>query len=67
MFDVIPPVFEWDHDPFPHLVIDNFFDEETATLLSKEFPAYESDAWNGNYRNPLEIKKTCNVWDRFYD
>ncbi len=65
MVDVIPPVFEWDHDPFPHLVIDNFFDEETATLLSAEFPAYESDAWNGNYRNPLEIKKTCNVWDRF--
>ena len=27
--------------PFYHVVIDNFFDDETAMSLSREFPSYE--------------------------
>ncbi len=50
--------------PFHHAVIDNFFDEETAISLSREFPDYNSDVWYV-YDNPLENKKTCNVWNLF--
>lgn len=52
-------------DPYPHCVIDNFLLPEFAELVAKEFPEYNSDAYNGNYDNAIELKKTCNVWDRF--
>jgi len=52
-------------DPFPYAVIDDFFPEKIANSLAEEFPDFDSDAFNGNYNNPLEIKKTCNIWDRF--
>ena len=32
-------------DPFPHVVMDNFLDEEVANLLYDEFPGIESDRW----------------------
>jgi Rps23 Pro-64 3,4-dihydroxylase Tpa1-like proline 4-hydroxylase len=51
--------------PFPYCVIDNFFTDDIATLLSTEFPSSDSNVFNGNYSNQIEIKKTCNVWDRF--
>lgn len=50
--------------PFHHAVMDNFFDEETALTLSREFPDYNSDLWYV-YNNPLEKKKTCNSWNLF--
>jgi hypothetical protein len=50
--------------PFNHTVIDNFFDEETAISLSREFPSYDSDVWYV-YNNPLENKKACNTWNLF--
>lgn len=51
--------------PFPYCVIDNFFTDEIAQQLSKEFPNSDSDVFNGNYFNKIEIKRTCNIWDRF--
>jgi Rps23 Pro-64 3,4-dihydroxylase Tpa1-like proline 4-hydroxylase len=52
-------------EPFPYCVIDNFFTDEVAHQLSQEFPNSDSDVFNGNYFNKIEIKKTCNIWDRF--
>lgn len=51
--------------PFPYCVIDNFFTDEIANQLATEFPNSDSDVFNGNYFNQIEIKKTCNIWDRF--
>lgn len=51
--------------PFPYVVIDNFLDIELANKLANEFPPFESDSYNGNYENQIELKKTCNVWDKF--
>ena len=45
--------------PFHHVVIDDFFDDETALALSKEFPDFHDPLWFV-YDNPLEKKKTCN-------
>jgi Rps23 Pro-64 3,4-dihydroxylase Tpa1-like proline 4-hydroxylase len=50
--------------PFYHQIIDNFFNQEQAKLISKEFPDYNSDIWYC-YNNPLENKKTCNNWYQF--
>lgn len=50
--------------PFYYQVIDNFFDQEQAKIISKEFPDYTSDVWY-YYNNPLENKKTCNNWYQF--
>lgn len=51
--------------PFNHVVIDNFFTQETAQALVSEFPAYDSLVWNAHYNNPIENKKACNHWDKF--
>lgn len=67
---MIPPVnlsgfWEWaDAKPFPHVVIDQFFEPSFARELAAEFPAFESEAWH-HYANPLEIKRTCNNWNAF--
>ena len=50
--------------PYDHVVIDNFFDEETALAISHEFPDYNSDVWH-IYNNPLEKKRACNSWNFF--
>lgn len=44
--------------PFPHIVLNNFFDIEIAEKLEKEFPNYNDTSWD-NYNNPLEVKKIC--------
>lgn len=54
----------WDRPPFPHAVIDNFFDREIATTLESEFPAYEAEDWF-IYENPVEVKRAQNNWNRF--
>lgn len=51
--------------PYDHVVIDDFFLPEIAQGLAAEFPDSASDTFNGNYNNALEIKRTCNIWDRF--
>lgn len=50
--------------PFNHLIIDDFFDRELAIKLSEEFPDYDDKLWH-LYDNPIEFKKTCNVWNFF--
>jgi Rps23 Pro-64 3,4-dihydroxylase Tpa1-like proline 4-hydroxylase len=51
--------------PFNHVVIDNFFTNETADQLIAEFPDYHSGVWDVYYNNALENKKTCNQWNLF--
>jgi Rps23 Pro-64 3,4-dihydroxylase Tpa1-like proline 4-hydroxylase len=50
--------------PFDHSICDNFFKDDFAELLTKEFPSYDDDIWH-EYDNPIEIKKTCNNWNSF--
>lgn len=50
--------------PFDHCIIDNFFDEEFANSIEKEFPDYDDSDWF-IYNNELEIKKTQNNWRKF--
>lgn len=53
------------NEPYDHVIIDNFFLPEIAQALAAEFPDSASATFNGNYNNVLEIKRTCNAWDRF--
>lgn len=50
--------------PFDHAVIDDFFLPEVAAGLEAEFPHFDSDVWH-QYRNAIEVKKTCNDWNVF--
>lgn len=64
--EIISAFNNWpDAEPYDHVVIDNFFRPEIAQGLAEEFPNSDSDTFNGNYNNALEIKRTCNTWDRF--
>lgn len=54
-----------DAEPVPYFYVDNFLDEEVAKQIAREFPKFDSASYNGNYNNQIEVKKTCNVWDRF--
>jgi Rps23 Pro-64 3,4-dihydroxylase Tpa1-like proline 4-hydroxylase len=51
-------------NPFNHLIIDNFFDVDTAVKLSQEFPDFNSKLWR-QYDNQIENKKLQNYWDKF--
>jgi len=70
--DVVSPRVDFDSlvdsfqsaEPFNHVVIDNFFEPAVAKDLAREFPAFESNVW-WEYDNPIEIKKACNIWDKF--
>jgi len=50
--------------PFDHCVVENFFEDEVASKLESEFPAFDSKIWL-EYNNPLEMKRTCNDWNVF--
>lgn len=52
------------HDPYDHIIIDDFFEEDFAKTLASQFPAIDSPIWY-RYDNPIEIKRVCNQWDRF--
>ena len=54
----------FDAEPFSHCVVDNFFNEDFARLLEKEFPDFNNPEWY-EYNNPLEIKKASNNWNLF--
>lgn len=51
--------------PFNHIVIDNFFDEDSARNLSRSYPQYQDEFWKGIYNNPIEIKKANQSWSHF--
>jgi len=44
------------------IVIDNFFCN--AEEIAAEFPDFNSDVWH-EYKNAIEVKKTCNNWNAF--
>ena len=50
--------------PFPHVVIDDFFEPALAEALEREIPAFEDPSWM-QYSNPIEEKRALNHWDRF--
>lgn len=55
----------WQQEPFPHAIIDNFFDNDVALQLAKEFPTPGSPAFSAIYNNPIEVKQAGNHWDKF--
>ena len=50
--------------PFPHFVIDNFFDKNIALSLENDFPDFDNEVWH-EYGNAIEVKKVCNNWNVF--
>lgn len=50
--------------PFDHCVVDNFFTDEMASILSNDFPEFDDPIWH-QYDNPIEIKKVSNLWNIF--
>jgi Rps23 Pro-64 3,4-dihydroxylase Tpa1-like proline 4-hydroxylase len=55
----------FNHSVYSHCVIDNFLQESVAAKIAEDFPACESGMYNGTYNNQIELKRTCNIWDRF--
>ncbi len=53
-----------ENQPFDHFVCDDFFVENIAIELSKEFPEFNDDIWH-KYDNPIENKKLLNNWNAF--
>lgn len=51
-------------DPYDHVIIDNFLDENFAKQLSKEFPDFNDEVWF-NYKNKIEDKKLLSDWRKF--
>lgn len=51
--------------PFDHVVVDDFFSAEHASLLEAEFPSFDDrDVWY-EYENAIEYKRACNNWNLF--
>ena len=50
--------------PFDHVVIDDFFTKEWAEKLEADFPGFDDPVWH-QYKNPIEVKKVCNLWNVF--
>ena len=42
--------------PFPHLYIENFFEEEFANTLLSSFPSLESEEWEVTEDSEIEVK-----------
>lgn len=56
---------QWNEaQPFRHVVIDNFFDEQTALKLASDFPNVTTEK-GVFYNNPLEVKKAIGDWNQF--
>ena len=53
-----------ENKPFPHFVIDDFFEIDVAKDLESEFPSFDDKVWH-EYGNALEVKKVCNNWNEF--
>ncbi len=52
-------------EKYSHCIIDNFLKDDFANRIAADFLPYNSGLFNGNYDNQLELKRTCNIWDRF--
>ena len=63
-YDKLSKEFE-EGKPFRHVIIDNFFDDETALKLSNEFPDYNDEQLWAIYNNPIEKKKLTPNWGLF--
>ena len=64
-FKKCSPNDEWSTDPFGHIVIDDFLDQETITSLYEEVMQVQEDETNWNkYNNPLEKKFSLSRWDQ---
>jgi Rps23 Pro-64 3,4-dihydroxylase Tpa1-like proline 4-hydroxylase len=50
--------------PFPHVVIDEFFEPALAEALEADIPPLDDPTWM-HYSNPVEEKRAINHWDRF--
>src|SRR5947207_6934939 len=50
--------------PFPHVVIDDFFEPDVAEMLERDIPPFDDTSWM-QYSNPIEEKRALNHWDRF--
>jgi Rps23 Pro-64 3,4-dihydroxylase Tpa1-like proline 4-hydroxylase len=56
---------EWKkNEPFNHIVLENFLQENIARSIVQEFPSFQSKEWLV-YDNAIEIKKVLNHWDKF--
>ena len=42
--------------PFPHFIVDDFFEADLAEKLEKEFPDFGDSVWH-KYGNAIEVKK----------
>lgn len=51
--------------PFNYCICDNFLNIKFAKELIKEFPKYNKDNFWHEYNNAIEVKKTCNDWNKF--
>lgn len=62
---IIEASINWSKNkPFPHFIVDEFFDAGVARDLEKEFPDFADSAWH-EYENAIEVKKVCNNWNAF--
>jgi Rps23 Pro-64 3,4-dihydroxylase Tpa1-like proline 4-hydroxylase len=65
-FDNLKTAFtNFHNEKYSHCVIDDFLNESVANKIATDFPAYDSGLFNGEYDNQIELKRTCNIWDRF--
>jgi len=53
-------------NPFPHIVLDNFFNEKSLDLLIENFPK-NSTEYNAEFNNKIEKKLTLNNPNQFDD
>jgi len=54
----------FENKPFPHFVVDDFFEIDIAKDLENEFPSFDDKVWH-EYGNNVEVKKVCNNWNEF--
>jgi Rps23 Pro-64 3,4-dihydroxylase Tpa1-like proline 4-hydroxylase len=51
--------------PFDYCVCDDFLKYNFAKKLLSEFPHYDQKDYWHEYNNDIEVKKTCNDWNKF--
>ena len=51
--------------PFPYLICKNFLNNNFAKKILNEFPNYSKKNFWHEYNNFIEVKKTCNDWNKF--
>lgn len=51
--------------PFSYSICENFLEKNLANKIFQEFPNYNYKNFWHEYNNPIEVKKTCNDWNKF--